>query len=75
MTYILLLHCKNAQKLLSSYSYHANLSMSRQDVVQLSYLKRNKHVVVQEKGFLKQDFVSAISNANANERTVPSTTQ
>ena len=64
---------------LSIYSYHADLWMGRQDMVLLSYLnilsylnlflylKGNKHVVIQEKRFMKQDFVRVLSNANPNE--------
>ena len=66
-----------AEGTLSSYNRHADFSMGRQDMVLLSYLhllsylKGNKHLAIQEKRFMNQDFVRAISNANTNERTVP----
>ena len=40
-------------------------------MVLLSKLKGNKHAVIKEMRFKKQDIVRAISNANANERPVP----
>ena len=58
-------------------NHHADFSIGIQKMVLLSYLnlssylKGNKHVIIQEKRFKKHKFFVAISNANANEEIVP----